>query len=164
MDDVRHQNILLSVFAFDWLLTLVSKLIEAVRDLVVPFVKAADDAAPERETGNLAHNITGTSHNVLVDYQKPREVVERMKLSLPNQGQGKEGLLDAIQKVLQHSVNTWDQGFLDKLYASPTAVCNLSPATAARMLTETGWCCVRYRALGSQHKCKTPDSEGGDFD
>lgn len=45
-----------------------------------------------------------------------------MKLSLPGQGQGKEGLLEAIQQVLQYSVNTWDQGFLDKLYASTNAV------------------------------------------
>lgn len=27
-----------------------------------------------------------------------------------------------IERVLQYSVNTWDQGFLDKLYASNTPV------------------------------------------
>ena len=27
-----------------------------------------------------------------------------------------------MQKVLQYSVNTWDQGFLDKLYAATTPV------------------------------------------
>jgi glutamate decarboxylase len=36
-------------------------------------------------------------------------------------GLGKDGLLDAIQQVLKYSVNTWDQGFLDKLYASTNA-------------------------------------------
>ncbi|CAM1504253.1 Fc.00g018440.m01.CDS01 [Cosmosporella sp. VM-42] len=100
----------------------VDDLIGAVRDLIVPFIKAADDAAPERETGDLLPSASGESHNVLVDFQSPREVVDQMKLSLPNRGQGKEGLLDTIQKVLNHSVNTWDQGFLDKLYASTNAV------------------------------------------
>lgn len=91
--------------------------------MIIPFIKAADDAAVERETGDLSPSSSGGSQNVLVDYQTPREVVDRMKLSLPNQGQGKEGLLDAIQQVLNHSVNTWDQGFMDKLYASTNAVC-----------------------------------------
>jgi hypothetical protein len=27
-----------------------------------------------------------------------------------------------VQKILKYSVNTWDQGFLDKLYASTNAV------------------------------------------
>ena len=58
----------------------------------------------------------------MVDFQKPRELVDRVKFSLPNEGRGKEGLLEIIQQVLQNSVNTWDQGFLDKLYASTNAV------------------------------------------
>lgn len=46
-----------------------------------------------------------------------------MSLDLPGNGKGKEGLLATIEQVLQYSVNTWDQGFLDKLYASTNAVC-----------------------------------------
>ncbi|RSL78540.1 L-aspartate decarboxylase dtxS4 [Fusarium floridanum] len=96
----------------------VHDLIEAVRGLIVPFIKAADDAASQRATGDLAPG----EANVLVDFQKPRELVDRIKFSLPNEGQGKGGLLEIIQQVLQNSVNTWDQGFLDKLYASTNAV------------------------------------------
>lgn len=77
-----------------------------------------------------------------------------MKLSLPNQGQGKEGLLEAIQKVLQHSVNTWDQGFLDKLYASPTAVGYSVSVSAAHVLIRIGWCRVRHCAFRVEHQCE----------
>jgi glutamate/tyrosine decarboxylase-like PLP-dependent enzyme len=43
-------------------------------------------------------------------------------LSIPEQPQGKTGLLSAIQSIHAYSVNTWDQGFLDKLYSSTTPV------------------------------------------
>lgn len=46
-----------------------------------------------------------------------------MDFDLPRNGKGKEGLLATVEQVLQYSVNTWDQGFLDKLYASTNAVC-----------------------------------------
>ena len=98
-------------------------MIGAVRDLIVPFIKAADVAAEDRASGNITPDDVGRVNNVLVDFhQNPRELADKMKLSLPNQGHGKEGLLDTIQQVLQYSVNTWDQGFLDKLYASTNAV------------------------------------------
>ncbi|KAH8888629.1 PLP-dependent transferase [Thozetella sp. PMI_491] len=59
----------------------------------------------------------------LVEGCKPAELVQRLALSLPKtEGRGKEGLLDTIQDILRYSVNTWDQGFLDKLYASTNAV------------------------------------------
>lgn len=46
-----------------------------------------------------------------------------MDFHLPDgSGRGKEGLLEVVDKVLKYSVNTWDQGFLDKLYASTNAV------------------------------------------
>lgn len=50
-------------------------------------------------------------------------LVEKLRFSLPEgDGRGKDGLLDTIQDVLRYSVNTWDQGFLDKLYSSTNAV------------------------------------------
>lgn len=53
----------------------------------------------------------------------PDELVKRLAFSLPaKNGLGREGLLETIQQLLRYSVNTWDQGFLDKLYASNTAV------------------------------------------
>jgi glutamate decarboxylase len=45
-----------------------------------------------------------------------------MNFDLPGDGKGKDGLLATVDQVLKFSVNTWDQGFLDKLYASTNAV------------------------------------------
>jgi glutamate decarboxylase len=45
-----------------------------------------------------------------------------MNFDLPDNARGKEGLLSIVEQVLKFSVNTWDQGFLDKLYASTNAV------------------------------------------
>lgn len=59
---------------------------------------------------------------MLVDYQKPADLVGHLKLCLPAEGKGKEGILDSIGKILKYSVNTWDQGFLDKLFSSNTPV------------------------------------------
>jgi glutamate decarboxylase len=45
-----------------------------------------------------------------------------MKFELQEDGKGKEGLLEMVQMLLKYSVNTWNQGFLDKLYSSTNAV------------------------------------------
>jgi glutamate decarboxylase len=45
-----------------------------------------------------------------------------MNFELSEDGKGKEGLLATVEQLLKYSVNTWDQGFLDKLYASTNAV------------------------------------------
>ncbi|KAF4585945.1 glutamate decarboxylase [Ophiocordyceps camponoti-floridani] len=97
-------------------------LIGAVRQLAVPFVKAADDAAADRATGHLPLDADGRPVNVLVDAHKPVDLIAKFGLALPDEGLGKEGLLDGIGQLLRYSVNTWDQGFLDKLYASNTPV------------------------------------------
>lgn len=102
----------------------------------MPFIKAADDAAVQKASGNIAQDANGRQQNVLVDYQQPRELVERWKFSLPNEGRGKDGLLEAIKQVLQFSVNTWDQGFLDKLYASTNAVSFLLSRACLELLTQ----------------------------
>jgi glutamate decarboxylase len=52
-------------------------------------------------------------------------LVAKLKFLLPEEGLGKDGLLQSIDKLLKYSVNTWDQGFLDKLYASTTPVSTL---------------------------------------
>uniref|UniRef100_A0A8H7NJ65 Glutamate decarboxylase n=1 Tax=Bionectria ochroleuca TaxID=29856 RepID=A0A8H7NJ65_BIOOC len=97
-------------------------LLTAVRELVIPFIKAADDAATQKHTGEAYVAPNGELQPVLVDYQSPVDLVKRLQIPLPEQGLGKEGLLESIQKILQYSVNTWDQGFLDKLFASNTPV------------------------------------------
>jgi glutamate decarboxylase len=59
----------------------------------------------------------------LIDSKKPSDLVARLKFLLPEEGLGKDGLLQGIERLLKYSVNTWDQGFMDKLYASNTPVC-----------------------------------------
>lgn len=49
-----------------------------------------------------------------------------MNFDLPGKGKGKDGVLEAVKQVLKYSVNTWDQGFMDKLYASTNAVRDLT--------------------------------------
>jgi glutamate decarboxylase len=45
-----------------------------------------------------------------------------LDLQVTNEGVSKSNLLEMISRILQYSVNTWDQGFMDKLYASTNAV------------------------------------------
>lgn len=98
-------------------------LLSAVRDLVVPYVKAADDNASKKHTGRLPRDAAGQPYNVLVDALPPKQLVERMGFELPRgEGAGREGLLDSIQDILKYSVNTWDQGWMDKLTASTNPV------------------------------------------
>jgi glutamate decarboxylase len=99
-----------------------------VKALIIPFIRDADESAPSKATGHLVPNAQGVTRNVLVESRKPEELARQLSLSLPKgEGLGEEGLLQTIRGVLEHSVNTWDQGFLDKLYASTNAV-GLNPA------------------------------------
>ncbi|KAI0465760.1 PLP-dependent transferase [Xylaria cf. heliscus] len=99
----------------------VEDLVDAVKSLIVPYIRAADEAASLRAQGHNGES--PSARNVLVESHRPEELVKRLQFSLPEgQGRGKDGLLDAIQDVLRYSVNTWDQGFLDKLYSSTNAV------------------------------------------
>lgn len=59
----------------------------------------------------------------MVEYHPPEKLIKLLDFHLPtSDGKGKDGLLDLVETVLKYSVNTWDQGFLDKLYASTNAV------------------------------------------
>lgn len=99
------------------------QLIDAVRDLIVPFIRSADTAAATKPTGRSVSSIKGLPETGLVDLYKPEDLVKKFGFSLPLQGgRGRQGLLETIRDVLKYSVNTWDQGFLDKLYASTNGV------------------------------------------
>lgn len=139
-------------------LTCSEKLLLAVRDLIVPFVKAADDAAAHRQTGRLPVDAAGNSHNVLVENVKPEQLATQLNFLLPAEGQGRQGLLEGIANVLKYSVNTWDQGFMDKLYASNSPV-RLSRRHDSHLLTyktsidsSSGRRHLRYCAVGSQYQ------------
>ncbi|KAL3461267.1 hypothetical protein BJX64DRAFT_277931 [Aspergillus heterothallicus] len=99
-----------------------------IEDLLIPFIRSADQdtLGPKAQANgtkksngvNGNHSIVGAS---LVDYKRPEELQSLLQLSLPQQGTGQDGLIEILRKVLQYSVNTWHQGFLDKLYASTNA-------------------------------------------
>ena len=57
-----------------------------------------------------------------MEHHKPQKLQQLLDFQLPDNGKGQEGLLQELKKILQYSVNTWDQGFLDKLYGSTNAV------------------------------------------
>jgi glutamate decarboxylase len=99
------------------------QLIDAVKALIIPFIRDADEAVPSRAAGELLPKKQGVVKNALVDARKPEDLVRELALSLPKgEGRGEEGLLETIKDVLKYSVNTWDQGFMDKLYASTNPV------------------------------------------
>ncbi|KAJ5925313.1 hypothetical protein N7454_007952 [Penicillium verhagenii] len=100
----------------------VQDLLKAVEDLLIPFIRSAD-----QNTG--ANGAMGSS---LVEYKKPEVLRDILQLEIPEQGRRQEGLIEVLQKVLQYSVNTWHQGFLDKLYASTNA-----PGVAAELILAT---------------------------
>lgn len=102
-----------------------TQLVDAVKSLIIPYIRAADESAPLRAQGDIVLGTTSPESppNVLVDAHRPEDLAKRLAFSLPEaEGRGREGLLDAIRDVLKYSVNTWDQGFLDKLYSSTNAV------------------------------------------
>ena len=64
----------------------------------------------------------GGPRTSLVEYHKPHKLEQLLGFQLPDTGLGQDGLLKSVKDILQYSVNTWDQGFMDKLYSSTNAV------------------------------------------
>lgn len=62
-------------------------------------------------------------HNAQAAALLPPEIVsQRLGLRLAEKPQGKDGLLDLLERILPMSVNTWDQGFMHKLYSGTNPV------------------------------------------
>lgn len=57
-----------------------------------------------------------------MDQKSPNELKKILPSIFPQEPQGREAFLKTISTLLQQSVNTWDQGFLDKLYSTITPV------------------------------------------
>jgi len=81
--------------------------------LIHPFIESADTSITSVENGHT---------KPLVDHHEPKELSSILKLDLPQNGVGKEGFLELVETILKNSVNTWDRGFMDKLYGSTNAV------------------------------------------
>lgn len=56
-------------------------------------------------------------------------------VTMPAAGRGAQGLLEVVEKVLKYSVNTWSEGFLDKLYGGTNAVRETSSFFVSRFST-----------------------------
>ena len=96
-----------------------------MQKLVVPWIRAADDDlsfSSSLQTNGTKPSNSADSIPVLLDHQSPKELRDLLALNLRDDAGGKDALLDMVQTVLKYSVNTWSQGFLDKLYASTNAV------------------------------------------
>ncbi|KAJ6115893.1 hypothetical protein N7523_006310 [Penicillium sp. IBT 18751x] len=107
----------------------VQSLLKAVEDLLIPFIRSAEETVPQTNGVNGHAKHAGST---LVEYKKPEELRDILQLEIPEQGRQQEGLIEVLQKVLKYSVNTWHQGFMDKLYASTNA-----PGVAAELILAT---------------------------
>ncbi|XDG05374.1 hypothetical protein ABKA04_004989 [Annulohypoxylon sp. FPYF3050] len=97
----------------------VEDLVGEVESLIVRFIRDADLAAASRATGSIGVDRQGVPRrNALVDFHNPEDLVKKLQFSIPEHGTGRNGFLDAVQDILRYSVNTWDQGFMDKLYSA----------------------------------------------
>ncbi|EMD00277.1 hypothetical protein BAUCODRAFT_63868 [Baudoinia panamericana UAMH 10762] len=97
-------------------------LLSAVKDSVIQFIRAADDDASSKSSGHGLQQSGQGPRTVLVEHHPPKKLQQLLNVDLPVEGQGKAGLLRTVEEVLHYSVNTWDQGFMDKLYSSITPV------------------------------------------
>jgi glutamate decarboxylase len=121
--------------------------------LIVPFIRSADEDASTKPTGHGLALPGGGPRTSLVEHHKPEKLLSLMNFQLPDDGKGKEGLLATVEQVLKYSVNTWDQGFLDKLYASTNAV-SFSYSRYLHVLNFLGWCHFRAGISSVEHKCE----------
>ncbi|KAG9858483.1 PLP-dependent transferase, partial [Aureobasidium melanogenum] len=100
----------------------VNDLLNSIQELIIPFIRSADEDAAIKHTGHgLAIEGQGP-RTALVEHHPPNKLKSLFDVQLPEASQGKTGLLEVVEKLLKYSVNTWDQGFMDKLYASTNAV------------------------------------------
>ncbi|KAF2087231.1 PLP-dependent transferase [Saccharata proteae CBS 121410] len=106
-----------------------------LQQLIIPFIRQADADASQKGSGRGLAIDGGGPRTALVEHHPPQKLEPLLDLKLPAIGLGKDGLLHLVQRVLQYSVNTWDQGFLDKLYSSTNAVGLVSELILATLNT-----------------------------
>jgi glutamate/tyrosine decarboxylase-like PLP-dependent enzyme len=87
--------------------TEVKELLALATERLIPFISSADSP----------------SGKVVVEPLPPKELEKAFDLALPDgEGRGREGLDHVLEKVLRYSVNTWNQGFMDKLFSTTDPV------------------------------------------
>jgi glutamate decarboxylase len=88
--------------------------LQAVEAQLIPFVQRADTTPSNASIDSAVIPI--------VTDVAPDKLQQLLELHLEDQGFGKKGVLELLHRILRHSVNTWHQGFMDKLYSSTNAV------------------------------------------
>lgn len=100
---------------------------------VVDFIRTAEaDKYPSPGVHGSSSSSSGgdDAHPALVTpIPNPPDLQALLALNFPAHGLGSPGLLRMLDRLLQYSVNTWHQGFLDKLYAATNA-----PGVAAELI------------------------------
>lgn len=117
----------------------VQDLLTSLQSLIVPFVAAADEDAKTKHTGHGLRVEGGGPRTTLVEHHPPKklESIVGDELKINEEENGKEGLMAMVDTILKYSVNTWDQGFLDKLYGSPNAIGLVSELLLATLNTNS---------------------------
>lgn len=105
------------------------QLLNAVQDLILPFIASADREWSDRKTEGPVSASEYRERLTLVEQHEPQELSTLLALDLPDNGQSQVGFLEQVQPILKYSVNTWDADFLSKLYASTDA-----PGLASELL------------------------------
>lgn len=107
----------------------VQDLLNTIQDLLISFIRAADHDAATKPTGHGLQNADGEPKTALIEQHAPKKLEsilsEELRINQNNgeeKGKGKEGLISLVKSILRYSVNTWDQGFLEKLTHSTNAV------------------------------------------
>jgi glutamate decarboxylase len=75
----------------------------------------------------------------------PDTVSQRLCLQLEEKPQGKDGLLEFTNRLLDLSINTWDQGFMHKLYSGTNPVGVISELILAVLNTNVSRKCQMTR-------------------
>jgi hypothetical protein len=111
------------------------KLLHLTTSQVLPFISSADEPSGKPVTELLP----------------PKKLERAFNLVLPEgDGRGEAGLEETVRKVLKYSVNTWNSGFMDKLYASTDPVGIASDLLLGVLNTNVSSCVLsflRFRGL-----------------
>ena len=85
----------------------------------------------------------------LLDQHPPHVLVQLLDFRLPVEGQGKDGLLSTLDRILQYSVNTWDKGFMQKLSKSTNPIGVVSELILAVLNVNVGLQIPSFAFVGS---------------
>lgn len=108
----------------------IRQLLELVKGSLLDHVAQADASNTARRLGR-GNGLTTQTPALL----PPNIVSQRVGLNLAEKPQGKDGLIQLVDRILQFSVNTWDHGFMHKLYSGTNPVGVVSELILATLNT-----------------------------